>query len=60
MPEVANCTKNIVIPALGAEIEFKGERLEYPLLYFVQHLTVCLQLLIQPCLRIIAVLDWNR
>jgi hypothetical protein len=59
-PEVAIWTGNVVIPALGAGIEFKGERLEYPLEYFVQHLTVCLPLHIQPLLRNIALLDWNR
>jgi len=29
MPEVAICTGNDVIPALGAGILLKGERLEY-------------------------------
>jgi hypothetical protein len=60
MPEVAICTENVVIPTLSDGIEFKGERLEYPPEYFVQHLTVCLPLLIQPFLRNIAVLDLNR
>jgi hypothetical protein len=60
MPEVAICKEHVVIPALGARIEFKGERLEYPPEYFVQHLTVCLPLLIQPLLRNIAVLVRNR
>jgi hypothetical protein len=59
-PEVAICTENFVIPALGARIEFKGERLEYPPEYFIQHLTVCLALLIQRFLRNIAVLNWDR
>jgi hypothetical protein len=36
-----------------------GERLEYPPDYFVQHLLVCLPLLIEPLLRNITVLDWN-
>ena len=49
-----------VIPALGAGIVFKGEWLEYPLDFFVQHLSVCLPLLIQLLLSNIAVLDWNR
>jgi hypothetical protein len=48
---------NVEIPALGAGIELKGERLEYPPEYFVQHLTVCLPQLIQPLLRNIAVFD---
>jgi hypothetical protein len=60
MAEVAICTENIVIPALGVGILFKGERLEYPPEYFIQHLSVCLPLLIQPLLRKIAVLDRNR
>jgi hypothetical protein len=60
MPEVAICTENVVIPALGAGIEFNSERLEYPPQYFVQHLTICMPLLIQLLLRYIAVLDWNR
>jgi hypothetical protein len=57
MPEVAICTENVVIPAPGAGIEFKGERLESPPENFVQHLTVCLPLLIQLLLRNIAVCD---
>jgi len=60
MPEVAICTENIVIPALGVGILFKGEMLEHPPEYFVQHLSVCLPLLIQPLLRNIAVHDRNR
>ena len=59
MPEVAICTENIVIPTIGIGILFKGVRLEYPPEYFVQHLSVCLTLLIQPLLRNIAILDWN-
>jgi hypothetical protein len=39
---------------------FKGEWLEYPLEYFVQHLSVYLPLLNEPLQRNIAVLDWNR
>jgi hypothetical protein len=54
------CTENIVIPALGAGIEFTGERMEYRLENFVQDLSVCLPVLIQPLLRNIAVLDWNQ
>jgi hypothetical protein len=38
---------------------FKGEWLEYPPEYFIQHLMVCLPLFIQPLLKNIAVLDWN-
>jgi hypothetical protein len=60
MPEVAICPENVVIPALGAGMLFKGQWLDYPLQYVVQHLSVCFPLLIQPLLRIIAVLDWNR
>jgi hypothetical protein len=60
MSEVAICTENVVIPALGAGIVFKSERLEYPPEYFVKHLSVCLPLLIKPLRRNIAVLDWNR
>jgi hypothetical protein len=59
-PEVVICTENIVIPALGAGMMFKGEWLEYALEYVVQHLSVCLLQLIQPFLRNIAVLDRNR
>jgi hypothetical protein len=39
---------------------FKGERVEYPPENLVQHHSVCLPLLIQPLLRIIAVLDRNQ
>jgi hypothetical protein len=60
MPEVAICTENFVIPALGAGILISGEWVEYPLEYFIQHLSDCLPLLIQPFLRNIAVLDRNR
>jgi hypothetical protein len=59
MPEVAIGTENIVIPAFGVGILFKDERLEYPPEYFVQHLSVCLVLCIQPLLSNIAVVDWN-
>jgi hypothetical protein len=59
MSEVAICTENVVIPTLGTGILLKGEWLEYPLEYFVQHLSVSLPLLIQPLLKNIAVLDWN-
>jgi hypothetical protein len=38
---------------------FKDDRLEYPLEYFVEHLSVCLLLLIKPLLRTIVVLDRN-
>jgi hypothetical protein len=60
MPEVAICTENFVIPSLGAGILFKGERLEYLLEYLLQHLSLCMPLLILPLLRNIAVLDQNR
>jgi len=60
MPEVTIRTENVVIPALGAGILFKGEWVEYLPEYFVEHLSVCLPLLIQPLLMNIAVPDWNR
>jgi hypothetical protein len=40
MPYVAIWTENGVIPALSVGILFKGERLEYPPEYFIQHLSV--------------------
>ena len=49
-----------MIPTLGVGILFKGERLEYLPEYFVQHLSVCLLLLMQQLLWNIAVLAWNR
>jgi hypothetical protein len=60
MPEVAISTENVVISALGAGILFIGERLEYLLEYLVQHLSVCMPLLINLLLRNFAVLDRNR
>jgi hypothetical protein len=60
MPEVAICKGNIVIPALGTEILFKGERQEYLQEYLVQHLSVCMPLLIHPLLRTITGLEQNR
>jgi hypothetical protein len=39
---------------------FKGDWLEYLPEYFVQHLSVCLPLLILPLLGNIAVLNSNR
>jgi len=57
LPEVVICTENVVIPALGAGILFKGELVENPPEYSFQHLSVCLPLFIQPHLRNIAVLD---
>jgi len=60
MPEVAICTEKVVIPTLGAAILFKGEWLQYPPEYFIQHLPVCLPLPIQPLPRNIEVLDWNQ
>jgi len=60
MPEVAICTEVVVIPALGAGILLKDERVEYLPEYLVQHLSVCLPLLIQWLLRNIAVPDRNR
>jgi hypothetical protein len=39
---------------------FKDERQEYPPEKVVQHLSLFLSLVIQPHLRHIVVLDWNR
>jgi hypothetical protein len=39
--EVATCTGNIVTTTFGAGMLFNGERLEYPLEYLIQHLSVC-------------------
>jgi hypothetical protein len=58
--EVAICTENVVIPTLGVRILFKGERLEYPPDYVLQHLSVPLPLLIHPVLRNITVWDWYQ
>jgi hypothetical protein len=60
MPEVANCPDNIVIPGLGTGTLFTGEWLEFLLADHIQHIVVCLPLLIQPLLRNIAVPDRNR
>jgi len=60
MPQVAICKENIEIPTLGAAIVFKHVTLEYPQEYFVQHLLVCLPLLISLHLRNIAFLDSIR
>jgi len=49
-PGVAICTETIVKPALGIGISLKGETLEYPGKYHIHHLSVRLQLLIQPLL----------
>jgi len=57
MPEVAICTENVVRPPFGAVNMFKGERLQYPLEYIVQHLSVCLPLLVQLLLGIIGILE---
>jgi hypothetical protein len=59
MPEDTICTENLLIPALGAGIDFTRERLEYPPEYFVQYLKLCSPLVIQPLLRNIAVIEWN-
>jgi hypothetical protein len=48
------------MPAHGAGILLKGERVEYPPEYLVQHLSLRVLLLSQPLLRKIAVLDRNR
>jgi hypothetical protein len=60
MPEVTICTENVVIPALGAAILFKCERMENLIEFFVWHLPVCLLLLIEPHLRYIAGVACNR
>jgi len=52
--------KNVVLPPPGTGIVCTGEWLESTLEYFVEHLSVCLPLLIQPLLRNFLVLDWNR
>jgi len=57
MPEVAHSTGNVVIPVLSTGIVFKGERLQYLPEDLIQHLSVCLPLLIGQFLRIVAVLD---
>jgi hypothetical protein len=60
MPEVAICIENILILELGAQIDVNGERLAYPLEFFVQHLLFLLAFLIQPLLTIITVHDSNQ
>jgi hypothetical protein len=60
MLEVAICTENVVIPAFGGGRLFKCQRLEYQPEYFIQHLSVCFPLCIQPLLRNFAVVDCNR
>jgi hypothetical protein len=53
------CPENVVILALSAGILFKVERLEWPLVYLLQHLSVYLPQLIQPHLRNIVVPHLN-
>jgi hypothetical protein len=60
MPKVAICTENVVIPAPGAGIVLKGERLVYAQAYFFQHLSVGFPQVMPPLPRNIAALDWNR
>jgi uncharacterized circularly permuted ATP-grasp superfamily protein len=60
MPEVAICTETIVITACGTGIFYNHGTLEYLPEYFIQYLSVCLPLLIQPVLEHIVVLDSNR
>jgi hypothetical protein len=57
MPEVAIWTENVVIPADSARIVLKGERLDYPPEYFVQHLSAGLMVQNRTLLSIIAVLQ---
>jgi hypothetical protein len=59
MPEVAVYTENIVIPAFGAGILFIGDWVEHLPVYFIQHLSACVPLIIQLLMRNIAVLDQN-
>jgi hypothetical protein len=44
-PELAIGTELVIIYALGVRISFEGERLEYSPEYILQHLSVCLSLL---------------
>jgi hypothetical protein len=61
MADVDIWAENVIIPALGAGILFNGWWVEYlPVYKFVQHLSVCLPLLIQPHMRNIAALARNR
>jgi hypothetical protein len=60
MPEVAICTENVVIPALGPGMLFKGKWLEYPPAYCIQHLSVCFLLLLESLVKTIAVLGKCR
>jgi len=60
MLEVAICTEKVVLPALGDGILFKVQRVKLPLEYLVQHLSVCLPLLIQPLQGNIDVRDRNQ
>ena len=59
MPKVDISTENVVIPSPCAGILMKGEWVKLQPEYFVQHLPISSQLLIQPLLRNIAVRDWN-
>jgi len=58
--QVVICKKNVVIPTLGAGILFNGERLKFLAQYSVQHLSVCLPLLMPPLWRNIVVIDCSR
>jgi hypothetical protein len=60
MREVGICTVNVVILTFSAGIVFTGETLEYWPQQIARHLAVCLRLLIQPRVRVSAVLDRNR
>jgi hypothetical protein len=60
MPGVAIWKEHIVIHALGTGMLLKGERVEYPPEYLVQHLSVWLVLVIPPLLTNIEGLDQDR
>jgi hypothetical protein len=59
MPEDPIYSENTIIPTSGTRILCHSKRLEYSLEQFIQHLSVCLLLFIQPLQTNVAVLDWN-
>lgn len=59
-PEVTTCKKPCTIPAVDSGMKFLGDRLVYLAEYSIQLLTMCLPLLIQSFLRIIAILDCTQ
>jgi hypothetical protein len=56
----AICGGSIVITDLGTGIWLIADKLEHLLEYLIQHLLICLPLLIQPLRRNGAVCEWNR